>query len=86
MKTLLTTNEKQLHDLANALIQHETLDQKDIRAVLDGTFRASEPPATSSAAKPPRGDQKLHDQKDVGVGGGDEPIPAGAASASTPAE
>lgn len=35
-KTLLTTNEKELHRLAQALLIHETLDLEQIKAVIEG--------------------------------------------------
>jgi ATP-dependent metalloprotease len=73
VKSMLTTNEQQLHTLAGALLEHETLTQKDIRDVLDGSFTSVPPegPASSDSGAP-----KQEEEEGVEL----EHIPAGAAA------
>ena len=83
VKALLATNENQLHDLAKALITHETLTQKDIREVLDGTFVS---PAGGTPGTPPPADVKSEKSEDADiVEGSEEHLPAPAPAASTSA-
>ena len=79
---LLGTNENQLHDLAKALIEHETLTQKDIREVLDGTFVS---PGGAPGTPPPADVKSDKSEADDIAEGSQEHLPAPAPAASTSA-
>jgi hypothetical protein len=80
---LLSSNQSQLHSLAKALIEYETLTQKDIREVLDGTFVCPRgppgtPPPSSDAMKSDK--SKADSLIEHGV---EEPLPEPATAAAT---
>jgi len=80
VKTLLTTNQEQLHKLAAALLEHETLTAKDIEEVLDGTFPAKASPGGGGAPTDSEEVTAIPEGE-----GGDDPIPAPATAATVSA-
>lgn len=77
VKDMLTADEQELHTLASALLEHETLTEKDIHAVLDGTFN----PASPGGSPPAEGGSvKGGEANEDGMGS--EAIPAAASLAA----
>jgi cell division protease FtsH len=54
---ILNNNKELLHDMANSLLKHETIDSKDIQKILDGKTIVRRKPSlkSSKSSKPTNG-------------------------------